>query len=159
MLLRHRLRANDRVGPYVSLYECPEPAYVGSITHLRWTGLLGPEFVQSLIDIGLYAVSLHCLSVAPLTPMSSASVRTLSSMAAPQRPFISITSHAFSASPVSYIPPSVSVVKEPRDGPMRLAREDGEDAWCLVATPGSADSQTIDWSIVESVGQFDTRWG
>jgi ribonucleases P/MRP protein subunit RPP40 len=48
-----RLFANDRVDPYVSVYECPAPSYVGSITHLRWKGSLGPEFVQSVINAGL----------------------------------------------------------------------------------------------------------
>ena len=51
-----RLLANDRVNPYVSVYECPVPSYIGDITHLRWNGFLGPEFVQSLINTALYDV-------------------------------------------------------------------------------------------------------
>ena len=51
-----RLLANDRVDPYVSVYECPVPSYVGDITHLQWKGFLGPEFVQSVINTGLYGM-------------------------------------------------------------------------------------------------------
>lgn len=49
-----RLSANDRVDPYVSVYDCPAPSYVGSVTRLRWTGFLGPDFIQSIIDAALY---------------------------------------------------------------------------------------------------------
>ncbi|KAF8075128.1 ribonuclease P 40kDa subunit-domain-containing protein [Lyophyllum atratum] len=134
-----RLKANDRVDPYVALYECPFPSYVGDVTHLRWTGFLGPDFVQSIIDIALYTL--------PTTAPE-----------AEKRPFVAITAHACSASPVSYVPPP-SARSGSGDGPVRLARADGEDTWCLLAMPGSADSQTVDWSIVESLGQYDTRWG
>ncbi|RDB23461.1 Ribonuclease P protein subunit p40 [Hypsizygus marmoreus] len=138
-----RLKANDRVDPYVSVYECPSPSHVGSMTHLRWTGFLGSDFVQSVVDMGLASVK-----TLPTTPTSTS-----------QTPFIAITSHAFSSSPVSYIPSSSSNSNSGTDGPLRLPRADGEDTWCLLASPGSAESQTLDWSIVESLGQYDTRWG
>ncbi|KAG5654183.1 hypothetical protein H0H81_006565 [Sphagnurus paluster] len=130
-----RLNANDRADPYVALYECPEPSHVGSLTHLRWKGFVGPTFLQSIINTVL------------------ASLKTLSPDAA-ERPFVAITAHACTASPVTYIPPG------PRsgDGPVRLARTDGEDTWCLFAMPGSV-SQSLDWAMVESLGQYDTRWG
>jgi hypothetical protein len=46
----HRLAGNDRVDPYVAVYELPTPSELGDITHLRWRGLLPPEFVQTIID-------------------------------------------------------------------------------------------------------------
>lgn len=135
-----RLLANDRVDPFVSVYECPEPSYVGNVTRMQWKGFIGPEFVQSVINIGL------------------ASVGTLSAGAAPT-PFIAITSHALSASPVSYIPPSVwTGTTSLAEYPVRLPREDGEDTWCLLAVPEVVDSQPFrSWSLVESLGQYDAR--
>lgn len=55
--LLDRLKANDRVDPYVALYEHPSPSCVGNITRLRWSGLIGPAFLQSVIDIALYVIS------------------------------------------------------------------------------------------------------
>jgi ribonucleases P/MRP protein subunit RPP40 len=45
-----RLQANDRADPFVALYEAPGPSRVGALTHVRWRGLLPPEFVQGVID-------------------------------------------------------------------------------------------------------------
>ncbi|KAJ7281382.1 ribonuclease P 40kDa subunit-domain-containing protein [Mycena rebaudengoi] len=116
-----RLQANDRVDAYVAVYEPPEPSMVGEITHLRWRGFLGPDFVQSVID------------VACTTPSE----------------FVSITSHAFPTSPVSYIPirdpPSLS-------SPARASRIDGEDTWSLLVASKR-------WCLAESIGPLDTRWG
>lgn len=41
---------NDRVDPFIAVYEPPADSRVGDITHLRWTGLLPPKFIQSMID-------------------------------------------------------------------------------------------------------------
>ncbi|KAF9466137.1 ribonuclease P 40kDa subunit-domain-containing protein [Collybia nuda] len=137
-----RLSANDRVDPYVSVYNCPTPSYVGSITRLRWTGFLGPDFVQSIVDTALTQAA------------------TLPGGPATNSPFISITSHALSSSPVSYISPSThSGTVTPLETHLRVSRADGEDTWCLLAVPGSSGSQSISWAIVESLGQLDTRWG
>lgn len=46
-----RLHANDRVDPYVALYEPPTASRVGNVVHLQWKGLLSPDFVQSMIDV------------------------------------------------------------------------------------------------------------
>ena len=71
------------------------------------------------------------------------------------KPFVAITAHSCSTSPVTYIPSS-----GPRtDGPTRLARADGEDTWCLFATPSAGEPQNVDFALVESLGQYDTRWG
>ncbi|KAG6861461.1 hypothetical protein C0995_016552 [Termitomyces sp. Mi166 len=133
-----RLKANDRVESYVALYEHPSPSYVGNITRLRWSGLIGPVFLQSVIDIAL------------------TTMKTLPTNETPEvKPFVAITAHSCSTSPVSYIPPSASIA----DGPTRLARVDGEDTWCLFATPGAREPESIDFALVESLGQYDTRWG
>ena len=45
-----RLHANDRVDPYIALYEHPTPSHVRDVTHLQWSGLLHPAFVQKVLD-------------------------------------------------------------------------------------------------------------
>lgn len=55
MLTRRRLRANDRVDPYVAVYDVPEPASIGDVVHVRWKGLMDSRFVQSVIDTAMYA--------------------------------------------------------------------------------------------------------
>ncbi|CAA7269226.1 unnamed protein product [Cyclocybe aegerita] len=97
-----RLNANDRVDPYVALYEPPTPSRVGNVTHLQW-GLLSPWFVQQILDAAMKVCSL-CLhrtfSVFPHTLNSSSTLQTTPS---PSSNFASITCHALSSSPVSYI--------------------------------------------------------
>lgn len=143
--------------PFVSVYECPEPSYVGNVTRMQWKGFIGPEFVQSVINIGLYVSVLIGQQILTRIFLCSASVGTLSAGA--PTPFIAITSHALSASPVSYIPPSVwTGTTSLAEYPVRLPREDGEDTWCLLAVPEVVDSQPFrSWSLVESLGQYDAR--
>jgi len=45
-----RLHANDRVDPFVAVYDPPSPSYIGEITHLQWKGLLSPAFVQNILN-------------------------------------------------------------------------------------------------------------
>lgn len=47
------LRANDTVDPYVASYYPPEPNTIGTVTHLRWTGLLHPDFTLALLQTSL----------------------------------------------------------------------------------------------------------
>jgi len=123
------------------VYECPTPSNVGDITHLRWRGLLGPEFVQSIIDTGL------------------ANIKAADNAPTETKPFIAITSHAYPVSPVSYIPPStLTGTASALENPVRLPRRDGEDTWCLLAVPGDS-SPLEEWALVESLGQYDARWG
>ena len=58
-----RLAANDRVDPYVAVYESPTPSKVGDVTHLRWRGLLASTFVQTIIDTAMCAASCPFLIV------------------------------------------------------------------------------------------------
>jgi len=83
----------------------------------------------------------------------------------PTPQFISMTSHAFSTSPVSYISPSTFAPTTGNamslDGPLKVPRASGEDTWNLILVPESSegDSKGTDWAMVESVGQWDARWG
>ncbi|KAK7060947.1 3-hydroxy-3-methylglutaryl coenzyme A synthase [Paramarasmius palmivorus] len=103
------LKANDRVDPFVAVYEAPTPNVVGTITHLRWTGLLHPSFVQGVID---------CLT------------KDIQLTKTKEPRFASITAHSCTWSPVCYIPQSVSSSAE--NTPVRDPTRDAEDSWCLV---------------------------
>ncbi|KAF9446903.1 hypothetical protein P691DRAFT_672584 [Macrolepiota fuliginosa MF-IS2] len=148
-----RLQANDRVDPFVALYEPPSPNRVGNVSHLRWRGLLSPTFVQSVIDASvtyLQATKPHSTSVS--------------------EPFVAITAHGITNSPVVYLPqPRVgskrnrkntapaSDLPPPPPPPAHLPRRDGEDTRCLILTRSEAgDVKSI---LVEAVGQWDARWG
>lgn len=52
---RNRLYANDRVDPYVAVYEPPSPSSIDDVTHLCWKGLMDSTFVRSVIDTAMYA--------------------------------------------------------------------------------------------------------
>ena len=51
-----RLKAYDRVNPYIALHECPSPSYIGDLVHLRWEGLIHPGFVQGILDTGMWVL-------------------------------------------------------------------------------------------------------
>ncbi|KAJ6619896.1 hypothetical protein B0H10DRAFT_1128238 [Mycena sp. CBHHK59/15] len=124
-----RLQANDRADAFVAVYEPPAPSVVGDVTHLRWRGFLGPVFVQSVVDVVLSAVSTQ---------------------------FVSITSHAFPTSPVSYIPPVKAGKHQSLKRPARVPRSDGEDTWCVIV---ASDGRKTRWCMAESISSWDTRWG
>ncbi|EGN96866.1 hypothetical protein SERLA73DRAFT_57918 [Serpula lacrymans var. lacrymans S7.3] len=149
-----RLKANDRVDPYVAVYEPPAPSRIGSATHMSWTGLLHPVFVQTVATINA--------SSSPNAAQDSTE----------QQMFVSVMSHAYPWSPVSYIAPSAleAGAKSSVSGeaPLRACRIDAEDTTCLLFIPPVHDGMTTDedsseseccWMKVESVGQWDTRWG
>ncbi|KAH7921230.1 hypothetical protein BV22DRAFT_1107313 [Leucogyrophana mollusca] len=144
-----RLKANDRVDPYVGVYDAPSPSCIGSITHLCWKGLLDPVFTQSVIDT----------SIALLTNASAQN---------DTQTFIAITRHAYPQSPVSFIPPSGTTaepgisIEVQKEVPLRVPRADSEDTSCLILTPFSDGELSKDdgiWVMAESVGQWDARWG
>ncbi|KAF8809507.1 hypothetical protein BYT27DRAFT_7222422 [Phlegmacium glaucopus] len=120
-----RLYANDRVDPYVCVYESPTPSRIHNVTHLRWRGLLCPNFVQEVLDT------------------------------------ITVTCHALPTSPVSYIPYTMTEngsLQLSDDVPARFPRADGEDTWSLILESETGDA-AIRWVMVESLGQWDARWG
>ncbi|KAJ3735040.1 ribonuclease P 40kDa subunit-domain-containing protein [Lentinula guzmanii] len=110
-----RLKANDRIDPFVAVYEPPWPTHVGSVTHIQWTGFIRPSFVQSLIDL----IS-HHLAQSPQAEC-------------PQ--FLSISSHACTWAPVAYISAKTqSQMGTTGTTPLRDLTREVEDSWCLIAT-------------------------
>ncbi|OBZ73590.1 hypothetical protein A0H81_06348 [Grifola frondosa] len=127
-----RLQVMDRPDPYVAVYSPPSPSRIGEFTHVRWSGLLPPGFVQSVINAA---------SSTPLPPSS----------------FVCITSQGVPTSPVSYLPPH-RLIKTP----LRAPRAESEDTWSLLFSNGGQNYQTEDnlwWALAESIGQWDMRWG
>ncbi|OJA20456.1 hypothetical protein AZE42_06083 [Rhizopogon vesiculosus] len=132
-----RLKANDRVDPYVAVYEAPAPSHIGDVTRIAWTGLLHPSFIQRTLDtVTSYLVS-----------------------ATDQHAFVAITRHGYGISPVGMIPlsslaPEASL-NTARDAPLRSPGPDAEDTGCLIVGPGK-DGKFV---LAESIGRWDTRWG
>ncbi|KAF9778317.1 ribonuclease P [Thelephora terrestris] len=102
-----RLHASDNVDPYIASYYPPEPNTVGTITHLRWSGLLHPDLTSALLQT--------CLDV-------------LSADTPP--PFIGILAHSNTNTPVGFL----NAQKPERAAPVRLTRADGEDTRCIILT-------------------------
>ncbi|KAH7890874.1 ribonuclease P 40kDa subunit-domain-containing protein [Phlebopus sp. FC_14] len=127
-----RLKANDRVDPYVAVYETPSPSRISNVTHIRWNGLMETTFAQSLINTATSLVS--------TSPGGDGT-------------FISILIHSSPMAPVSYIPPSEA---QSRQSPLRVPRPDAEDTCCLIL---SASSDKSSWVMGQSVGKWDARWG
>ncbi|GBE89563.1 hypothetical protein SCP_1602250 [Sparassis crispa] len=126
-----RLKANDRVDPYVAVYTPPTPSRVGDITYMRWTGLLTPEFVQSVIDT----------SIVKLSASSS---------------LISLTMHGVPSSPVAYLRPAPSLT-----APLRAPRPESEDTLCLILSSEKEGprGEKLTWALAKSIGQWDMQWG
>ncbi|KAF7770458.1 hypothetical protein Agabi119p4_6432 [Agaricus bisporus var. burnettii] len=149
-----RLFANDRVDPYVALYDPPTTSRVGNIVHLRWTGFLPPEFVQLMIDTTSTYLQER------MKPSSHSSSDDM---------FVAMTVHGITNSPVVYLPSQSSGVKakkieppllvDPSKAPAHLPRKDGEDTWCLIVMPPKEKRGGVKCILVESVGQWDARWG
>ncbi|PPQ78681.1 hypothetical protein CVT25_010702 [Psilocybe cyanescens] len=153
-----RLRVNDRVEPYVALYEPPQPSEMQNVTHLQWCGLLSPTFIDRVI---------HTISSNLLRGITSTSTT----------PFVGITCHALCSSPISYIPYTTSAtgaLQKPPSVPLKLPRKDGEDTWSLIIersvsnavdikmdgdNNSDGDSARLEWCLAESLGQWDARWG
>jgi len=127
------------VDPYVCVYEPPTPSRIENVTHLRWRGLLCPKFVQEVLDT------------------------IISSMKGTTHPsFVGVTCHALPTSPVSYIPYTMSEngsLQISGDVPARFPRGDSEDTWSLILESGAGEECIIQWIMVESLGQWDARWG
>lgn len=124
-----RLKANDRVDPYVAVYEVPTPSRVGNLTHVRWKGTLDSAFVQSVLTTAV--------SLVTACPPGDDSL-------------ISLTIHSNPTASVSYI--TSSGLAEMKDTPLRVPRSDGEDTLCLILTNDT-------WTSGQSIGKWDARWG
>ncbi|KAF8967763.1 ribonuclease P 40kDa subunit-domain-containing protein [Flammula alnicola] len=138
-----RLSANDRVDPYVALYEHPTPSHVQNVTHLQWRGLLSPSFVKDVMETVITTLQ---------SPASAPS-------------FVGITCHALTTAPVSYIPYTATetgALQSPGTVPLKLPRADGEDTWSLILerpSPANGVVGPVRWCLAESLGQWDSRWG
>lgn len=126
---------------------------------MQWSGLLSPGFVQSVIDTVLCVSSFRAVLLRiRLINVHRLSLKEMKDDAS-SGSFVSVTSHALSESPLSYISPTVLVAgaKASLDSlPVRVPRSDGEDTWCALLAPANGG---ISWAMVESLGQWDTRWG
>jgi len=75
--------------------------------------------------------------------------------------FVGVTCQALPTSPVSYIPYTMSEngsLRVSREVPARFPRGDSEDTWSLILESGAGE-EDIQWILVESLGQWDSRWG
>lgn len=154
----NRIRANDRIDPYVAVYTCPEPNEVGDVTHFRWSGFLSPDFVQDVINAALYDLSYLFPAMAVDCPTRN--LMRDSSKSGPDHvsnSFIVVTVQGIPSSPVSYLPPNDSNGAK-RAPPPKLRQIDGEDTYSLLLTPG-IEPGTINWALAESIGHYDARWG
>ncbi|KAL4072807.1 ribonuclease P 40kDa subunit-domain-containing protein [Scleroderma yunnanense] len=127
-----RLHANDRVDPFVAVYNAPTPSSLGDLTHLRWIGFMDTTFVQTVLTTAA--------SLIMTCPSDKSS-------------FISVTMHSNPMAPVSYIPPScLTSGVEMKDTPPRVPRPDADDTVCLVLTKDT-------WLLGQNIGKWDARWG
>jgi ribonuclease P/MRP protein subunit RPP40 len=74
---------------------------------------------------------------------------------------VGVTCNAVPTSPVSYIPYTMGEdgsLRVSGDVPARFPRADSEDNWSLILESGAGE-EGIKWIMVESLGQWDARWG
>ncbi|KAG1725757.1 ribonuclease P 40kDa subunit-domain-containing protein [Suillus lakei] len=131
-----RLKANDRVNPYVAVYEIPAPSFVGDVTRITWAAFLHPTFVKD----ALYTVTSYLAS------------------ATDNHAFIAMTRHGCCTSPVGAIPLSLAPdasFDTARCPPLRVPEINMEDTGCFILGPG----QNGNFVLAESIGQWDARWG
>ncbi|KIJ65538.1 hypothetical protein HYDPIDRAFT_130784 [Hydnomerulius pinastri MD-312] len=141
-----RLKANDRIDPYVAVYEPPMSSRVANITHLRWRGLMDSTFIQSMITTASSLIADRSLIA--------------STTSQPDNSFISITTHSNLMAPVSYTPTSSSAPgaseAQAKNTPLRVPSPEADDTSCLILASASEGST---WVNAQCVGMFDTRWG
>lgn len=128
-----RLFIHDHVDPYISVYEPPSHTEATALTHIRWRGLMPPQFVKKIVD---------AVADAP-------------------DGFAAITAHAFPNSPVTYVPPTSfkpdGPEKENLTTPFRSRQEGVFDVWSLVVSP--LTNREKGYLLAESVAGETTRWG
>ncbi|KAG2128606.1 ribonuclease P 40kDa subunit-domain-containing protein [Suillus clintonianus] len=128
-----RLKANDRVNPYVAVYEVPAPSYIGDVTRITWAAFLHASFIKDVLDmVTSYLVS-----------------------ATDNHAFVAMTRHSCCTSPVGAIPLSDADLDTARDPPLRVPDINAEDTGCFILGPG----QNGKFVLAESIGQWDARWG
>ncbi|KAG0709433.1 ribonuclease P 40kDa subunit-domain-containing protein [Suillus ampliporus] len=131
-----RLKANDRVNPYVAVYEAPAPSYIGDVTRMTWAGFLRPSFIKHAID----------------------TVTSYLASATGDHAFVATTRHGCCTSPVGIIPLSLALdgsSDSVRDAPLRAPGPNAEDTGCLILGLG----QNGNFVLAENIGRWDARWG
>jgi len=91
--------------------------------------------------------------------LPSSSMKTMHTV--PHPSFVGVTCHALPTSPVSYIPYTMredGSLRVSGNVPTRFPRADSEDTWSLILE-SEAKEEDIQWIMVESLGQWDARWG
>lgn len=126
-----RLQASDRPDPYVAVYTAPAPSRMADITHVKWTGLLHPTFVQQLIE-----------STISLSDVQSS--------------LTSLTLHGVPNAPVAYLSSSRSSMRAPRPD-AQDTRAILLHKKSIMPSP-SEEAECV-WILAESIGQWDARWG
>ncbi|KAI1791785.1 ribonuclease P 40kDa subunit-domain-containing protein [Ganoderma leucocontextum] len=124
-----RLSAGDRCDPYISVYEPPEPSYVGDLSSIRWTGFITSTFLKNVVD-------------------------TILSPNVPSPSFVSVTVHAIPTSPITYLPDNTNAAPS-----LRAPRPEAEDTISLVYVREEGEQAGCWWLWAESVGRWDKRWG
>lgn len=131
-----RLKANDRVNPYVAVYEVPAPSYIGDMTRITWTAFLHQSFIKDALD----------------------TVTSYLASATDNHTFVAMTKHGCCTSPIGAVPlssaPDTSL-DTVRDPPLRAPAIDAEDSSCFIFGPG----QNGNFVLAESIGRCDARWG
>ncbi|KAG2137625.1 ribonuclease P 40kDa subunit-domain-containing protein [Suillus bovinus] len=126
-----RLKANDRVNPYVAVYEAPSPSYIGDVTRITWAAFLDQWFIKDALD----------------------TVISYLASATDSHAFVTMMRHGCRTSPVGAISPDT--FDTARDPPLRVPETDAEDTSCFILGPG----QNGNFLLAESIGQWDARWG
>ncbi|KZT07302.1 uncharacterized protein LAESUDRAFT_812290, partial [Laetiporus sulphureus 93-53] len=144
-----RLRINDKVDPYLAVYIPPTSSRVGSVSHIRWTGLLSPAFVSRILSAATYASLSHVSSTKFWHSLHGRSFVQGES-------FVSLTAHGVPTTPVAYLPSSPSDAST-----LRAPRPEAEDTWSLIVSNVREESEqkSYDWMLAESIGQWDARCG
>lgn len=126
-----RLQANDRVDPYVAVYSTPTPYTVGDVAHMKWYGLLTPQFVQKIVDTAVHVATSSSVPLIGLTIHGSTEVPVLTPSRVPR----------------SEGEDTVSVILFPGDaGDGKTNKTDNR-------------TSTGSWVMVEAIGKWDTRFG
>jgi len=152
------------IGPQAKVVDVEEWEEEASAL-FEWIGLacLGSQRLQANDSVDPYLAvydpplrfrtgDLTCLRwTGLLTPSAVQAIINHASSAASE--FVAITAQSATNSPATYISPPQSSVRSPR--------KDGEDTWCLVlaASEENVSNASRNWTMVENLGPYDTRWG
>ena len=125
-LRKRSIKAGDRVDPYISVYEPPNPNTLGSVTHLRWTGLITPSFMRSILDT--------------VFPPKEAGERAS---------FVAVTANLVPECPVTHVPFSAFAEGASQEA-RRKRSPKAVECWSLLAVPSNSEGMSWVLGTVES---------